>query len=69
LKPDPRIYRAAIEQIGEPESIVFVDDDEEYVRAAELLGMRGVVMRRYGSAASSGTVTTLADLKALIWTG
>jgi putative hydrolase of the HAD superfamily len=67
LKPDPRIYRAAVEQIGvEPKSILFVDDDEEYVRAAESLGMLGVVIRRGESSASSGTVSTLADLKALI---
>jgi putative hydrolase of the HAD superfamily len=68
LKPDPRIYRAAVEQIGvEPESILFVDDDTEYVRAAESLGMLGVVIRRGTSGASSGSVATLADLKALIW--
>ncbi len=68
LKPDPRIYRAAIEQLGvAPESTLFVDDDEEYVRAAQSLRMRGAVIRRYGSAASSGTVTRLADVTALIW--
>lgn len=68
LKPDPRIYRVAIEQIGvEPKSILFVDDDTEYVRAAESLGMLGVVLRRGTSGASSGSVATLADLKALIW--
>jgi putative hydrolase of the HAD superfamily len=31
LKPDPRIYRDAVEQIGvDPKSILFVDDDEVY---------------------------------------
>jgi putative hydrolase of the HAD superfamily len=66
LKPNPRIYRAAIEQIGvAAESTLFVDDDEEYVRAAQSLGMRGAVIRRDGSGASSGTVTKLADVTAL----
>ncbi|HLX06010.1 MAG TPA: HAD family phosphatase [Candidatus Binatus sp.] len=70
MKPDPRIYRVAVEQIGVyPESIVFVDDDTEYVRAAESLGMLGVVIQRGASGASSVSVSTLADLKALIWAG
>jgi putative hydrolase of the HAD superfamily len=68
LKPDLRIYRVAVEQMGvDPKSILFVDDDAEYVRAAESLGMIGAVIRRGASGASSGTFATLADLKALIW--
>ena len=50
LKPDLRIYRVAIEQIGaRPESILFVDDDAEYVCAAQSIGMRGAIMRRGAS--------------------
>lgn len=43
-KPEPAIYRRAAERIGlTPEACVFVDDAEVNVRAAETLGMRGVV--------------------------
>ena len=70
LKPDPRIYRVAIEQIGiEPESILFVDDDPEYVSAAKSMGMRGAIMRRGTSdSCVDGTVANLAELTALIRT-
>ena len=45
-KPEPEIYRRAAERIGlAPEACVFVDDAEVNVRAAEALGMRGVVYR------------------------
>lgn len=68
LKPDPRIYVVAVEQIGvEPESILFVDNDAKNVQGAESLGMRGIVLRRYRSGSSSATVATLAELRAYIW--
>ncbi|MGO9605246.1 MAG: HAD family hydrolase [Candidatus Binataceae bacterium] len=69
FKPDPRMYRVAIKLLGlEPSSILFVDDDIEYVRAAELHGLRGTVLRRAGTPASAeGTIATLDELKALIW--
>jgi putative hydrolase of the HAD superfamily len=68
LKPDPRIYRVAIEQIGvDPKSTIFVDDDADYVLAAKSLGMLGAVIRRGESDAPSGTIANLADLNALIW--
>lgn len=42
LKPDPAIYRLAIERFGvEPEACLFVDDRAENVAAAEAQGMRG----------------------------
>jgi putative hydrolase of the HAD superfamily len=45
-KPDAEIYRRAAERIGlVPEACVFVDDYEANVRAAEALGMRGIVYR------------------------
>ena len=45
-KPDLEIYRRAAERLGlPPESCVFVDDYEANVRAAEALGMRGIVYR------------------------
>lgn len=45
-KPDAEIYRRAAERLGlPPESCVFVDDYEVNVRAAEMLGMKGIVYR------------------------
>jgi len=45
-KPDIEIYRRAASRIGlPPEACVFVDDAEANVRAAEELGMKGVVYR------------------------
>lgn len=43
-KPEPAIYRLAIERSGLPaERLVFVDDKADNVAAAVALGMRGVV--------------------------
>jgi FMN phosphatase YigB (HAD superfamily) len=51
LKPDGRIYQAALREIGcPPEKVLFVDDDPDYVRAAESLGMWGTVISREGRA-------------------
>jgi putative hydrolase of the HAD superfamily len=45
-KPEAEIYRRAAERIGlSPETCVFVDDADANVRAAEALGMRGIVYR------------------------
>jgi putative hydrolase of the HAD superfamily len=45
-KPEPEIYRLAAEQIGiPPEACVFVDDADRNVRAAEAVGMRGILYR------------------------
>ena len=45
-KPEAEIYRRAAERIGlPPEACIFVDDAEANVRAAESVGMRGVVYR------------------------
>lgn len=45
-KPEPEIYRRAAARIGlAPEACVFVDDAEANVRAAETIGMRGIVYR------------------------
>src|SRR3954454_3376513 len=43
-KPDPAVFRLTEERLGVlPEEIVFVDDHEPHVRAAEALGWHGVV--------------------------
>jgi epoxide hydrolase-like predicted phosphatase len=41
MKPDPRIYRAALASMRlEPEACIYIDDLEENVTAARALGMR-----------------------------
>ena len=43
-KPDPEIFRRAIERLGiKPSEAVFVDDRQENVDAAQALGMHGVL--------------------------
>ena len=43
-KPDPAIYRHVTRERGiEPQRCIFVDDLAENVRAAEALGMRGIL--------------------------
>jgi putative hydrolase of the HAD superfamily len=61
MKPDPRIFRKAMEEIGvSPEEILFVDDVTEHVRVAESLGICGTVIRREGAEATS--IRTVASL-------
>mgnify|MGYP001807826056 CR=1 FL=1 len=45
-KPDPAIYELALERIGggAPESALFLDDHPNNVRAAERLGIRGLLV-------------------------
>jgi epoxide hydrolase-like predicted phosphatase len=45
-KPDPRIFRMALERLGgtPPEEAVFLDDFHANVAAAERLGMRGILV-------------------------
>ncbi len=45
-KPDPRIFRLALERLGDPtpEHAVFLDDFHGNVAAAERLGMRGILV-------------------------
>ena len=48
-KPCERMYTTAIDELGlPPESLIFVDDRPENVAAAARLGLRGVVISRYG---------------------
>jgi epoxide hydrolase-like predicted phosphatase len=43
MKPDPRIYRAALERLGvQAREAVFIDDVLVNVQGAEAVGMRGV---------------------------
>ena len=59
-KPDPRIYRLALEQLGvEPEETVFLDDAPGNVEAARALGMRAILV-------SDDHTAALAELDRLI---
>lgn len=43
MKPDPRIYRLALEELGaSPEESVFIDDVPANVEAARAVGMAGI---------------------------
>jgi epoxide hydrolase-like predicted phosphatase len=42
-KPDPRIYKLALERLGvQPQEAIFVDDSPENIEAAKALGIHGV---------------------------
>ena len=47
LKPETEIYKNALKQAGiSPEEAVFIDDLEENVKAADKLGMKGILYRK-----------------------
>lgn len=51
LKPDPRIYRLALERLGvAPQEAVFVDDFPENVAGARAVGMHAIQFRDPGQA-------------------
>lgn len=51
LKPDPRIYRLALERLGvAPQEAVFVDDFPENVAGARAVGMHAIQFRDSGQA-------------------
>jgi epoxide hydrolase-like predicted phosphatase len=46
VKPDPRIYQMALDQLKvKPEEAVFIDDFKENIRGAEEVGMVGIHFR------------------------
>ncbi len=46
IKPDPKIYQIALEQLKvDPDEVVFVDDTFSNVEAARALGMHGIHFR------------------------
>ncbi|HEX9374706.1 MAG TPA: HAD family phosphatase [Actinomycetota bacterium] len=60
-KPEPRIYLLACERLGvKPEESIFVDDVEENVDAARIVGMHGVLFL--------DTSQAIADIEALLST-
>ena len=43
IKPNPKIYQLTLDTIGcKAEEVVFIDDTEEFVRAAQKLGIHGI---------------------------
>ncbi len=58
VKPDPAIYRLALDRFGlVPEDAIFIDDRSDNVRAAEALGIRAHLF--------DGAVALRAELEAL----
>lgn len=46
IKPDSRIYKLTLEKLNaKPKEAVFIDDEEENVKAAEKLGLKGIVFK------------------------
>jgi putative hydrolase of the HAD superfamily len=65
-KPAPAMYLKASEEMRmEPGSILFVDDDQDNVRAAVRLGMQGIVILRNRKPDPSG-MTTIPDLGSIL---
>ncbi|MEX1111830.1 MAG: HAD family phosphatase [Candidatus Andersenbacteria bacterium] len=45
VKPEAKIYELALERLGAaPKETIYIDDKEEYTRAAEALGIHGVTI-------------------------
>lgn len=65
-KPDPAIYRAALDRLGiEPSMrVIFVDDQERYCDGAAAIGLRAVLIDRDGdpTPADLPVIRTLAEL-------
>lgn len=65
-KPCERIYRVAVEEIGiPPENLAFVDDRPVNAAAAERIGMKGIVISRYGNVPNTD-LPVISDLDGLI---
>jgi dephospho-CoA kinase len=65
-KPDPRIFRTALDRVGRPaEQTLFVDDVEANVIAAETLGMVGMLIDR-DDAAPGAQVRRIRHLDAVL---
>jgi putative hydrolase of the HAD superfamily len=71
-KPDPGIYRAALDALGaRPEEAVFVDDQAWYCEGAEAIGIRSFMIEREDAApaegfGAAGDRAVLHDLRSLL---
>lgn len=67
VKPDPRIYQIALEQLDLPAaSVAFIDDDPDNVDTATELGMLAVVMDRYHALTGQEGRPTVSDLAGFV---
>jgi putative hydrolase of the HAD superfamily len=69
IKPNPRIFRLALDRLGlPPAEVLFVDDGPENVVAARALGLHGVVLSRGGQPPAEHLpwVTSLEELDAFL---
>ncbi|MCY3591666.1 MAG: HAD-IA family hydrolase [Acidobacteria bacterium] len=65
-KPCESIYRVAVEEIGiPPEHLAFVDDRPVNAATAERIGMKGIVISRYGEVPDTD-LPVIPDLDGLI---
>ena len=61
-KPDPRIFRMALVEVGcAAERTMFVDDKPRNVEAANVLGMKAIGLYR-GMPSGSGYMTRLSEI-------
>lgn len=62
VKPNPKIYHISLQRMGHPapESVLFIDDRLENIKAAEVLGMRG-----HHFQGAAGLKSTLKDYNLL----
>ena len=71
-KPDPGIYRAALDALdARPEEAVFVDDQAAYCEGAEAIGIRSFLILRDDAApaegfGAAGDRVVLHDLRSLL---
>jgi HAD superfamily hydrolase (TIGR01549 family) len=72
MKPDPRIFRAALGQVGvDPSRAVMVGDSLAHdIQGALAVGMRGVLLARSGAPADTrddvSVITSLRDLQSVL---
>jgi putative hydrolase of the HAD superfamily len=67
-KPDPKVFEAALEQLGlAPEAVVHVGDDlVNDVEGAQRAGIRAVLIDRSGRRRSREAIASLAELAPLL---
>lgn len=47
-KPEERIYRILLQRLGvQPEEVVFIDDKQEYITAAQKVGLNAILFKKY----------------------
>ncbi len=50
IKPEPEIFELALKRLGSmPQESIFIDDNPNYVEAAQKLGMQGITYTDFDS--------------------